>query len=101
MNKPISITLDKIVSVSQARSNLSQLLDKVRDKDFLVLSKRYKPKAALVDLDFLAKLIDIYRRWQRKQDFATLEEIRQSIPLYSEEEIQKDVARALKKIRKV
>lgn len=100
MNKPISISLDKIISVSQARSNLSHLLDEVKDKDFLVLSKRYKPKAALVDLDFLSKLMDVYRRWQKKEDFASLEKIRQKLPLYSEKEIQKDVARALKEIRK-
>lgn len=100
MSKPLSVTLDKIIPVSKARANFSDLLDKVKDEEYLILSKRYKPKAALVDLDFLGKLINVYRSWQRKQDFSTLEEIRESIPSYSEKEVKKDIAQALKNLRR-
>ena len=99
MNDSISVTLDRIISISQARANLPLLLKKVKKKNFFVLTRRNKPQAVLVDLKLLSKLMNVYQRWQREQDFTILENIRRSIPPYPEKEVQKDIAQVLKTLR--
>ena len=99
MSKPLSVALDKIVSVSKARANLPRLLDEVENEEYFILSRRYEPKAALVDLEFLGKLMSVYEAWKRHQDFRTLEEICKSIPQYPTSEVEKDIAKALKAVR--
>ncbi|MEK7513873.1 MAG: type II toxin-antitoxin system prevent-host-death family antitoxin [Patescibacteria group bacterium] len=53
----LTVSLDQIIPFSQARANLADLLDKVKGKYFLVVTKRQQPKVALVDTDYLATLI--------------------------------------------
>lgn len=99
MSKPLSVALDKIISVSKARASLPHLLDEVENEEYLILSRRYKPEAALVDLEFLSRLISVYEAWKRHQDFKVLGEIRESIPQYPVSEVEKDIAEALKAVR--
>lgn len=54
----LTVSLDQIVPFSQARANFADLLKKVKDKRFLVVTRRQKPQAALVDTDYLASLIE-------------------------------------------
>ena len=100
MNITSTVNIDQTIPISKARANLPSLVDRLADENYFVLVKKYKPKAALVDLTFLEKLLSIYQTWQRKNDFASLEEIRNSIPQYSESETKKDVSHALNQIRK-
>jgi len=53
----LTVSLDQIIPFSQARANLANLIDKVRGQYFLVLTRRQKPKVALIDTDYLATLI--------------------------------------------
>ena len=94
------ISLDQTVPVSEARATLPKLIEKVKNMNFLVLVKKYKPKAALVDLSFLEKLISVYREWEKYHSFSELDKIRQKVPLYPEKEVEKDISYALKKIRR-
>ncbi len=90
---------DQFVPISKARAILSTLINDVEEKNFLVLVKKYKPQAALVDLSFFNKLLNIYERWMREQDFATIEKIKKSLPRYPQDEVEKDISYAIKKIR--
>jgi len=53
----LTVTFDQIIPFSQARANLADLINKVKDQFFLVITKRQKPKVALVDTNYLASLI--------------------------------------------
>jgi len=53
----LTVSLDQLVPFSQARANLAEIVDRVKNTKFLVLTKRQKPKVALVDTDYLATLI--------------------------------------------
>ena len=91
---------NQLIPVSRARAILPTLIEKVEQENYFVIVKKYKPKAALVNLDFLSKLVSIYQQWKRKQDFTTLEEIRESIPSFKPQEVEKDIKNALKAVRK-
>ncbi|MBI2612019.1 type II toxin-antitoxin system Phd/YefM family antitoxin [Candidatus Gottesmanbacteria bacterium] len=52
----MNISLDKIIPFTQARNNLSDLVDKVKDKQFFVISKQNRQKAVLVDIDYFQNL---------------------------------------------
>lgn len=53
----LTVSLDQIIPFSQARANLADLFDKVKDQYFLVITRRQRPKVALVDTNYLATLI--------------------------------------------
>jgi hypothetical protein len=91
---------DQLIPISKARALLPSLVNDVAKSDFFVLVKKYKPKAALVHLDFLNKLLDVYYRWKRQQDFSTLNKIRESIPTYKSDEVEKNIKNAIADIRK-
>lgn len=100
MNITSYTKVNQLIPVSQARASLPSLLEEVSKKDFFVLVKKYKPKAVLADLRFFEKLIEVYEKWKRKQDFALLKEIRQSVPVYKSKEVEKDIKNALQAVRK-
>lgn len=100
MNMIDLVRVNQLIPISKARASLSTLVEEVSQKDFFLLVKKYKPKAALVDLKFFDKLLEIYYRWKREQDFLSLEKIRTSIPVYKTGEVEKDIKDALKEIRK-
>jgi len=53
----LTVSLDQIIPFSQARANLSDLVDKVKGQYFLVITKRQQSKVALIDTNYLATLI--------------------------------------------
>ena len=91
---------DQMIPMSKARASLPSLVKKLDDIDFFVLVKKYQPKAALVGVNFLSKLLDKYYQWTRQQDFAEWEKISQSIPPYPENEIETDIKHAIKAVRR-
>lgn len=90
---------DQLVPMSKARASLPSLVEKLGDIEFFVLVKKYQPKAALVDLKFLAKLLEKYKHWQRERDFAELEGLMNSMPTFDSDEIEKDILNAVKAVR--
>lgn len=52
----MDINLTNIIPVTQARSRLGDLAEKVIGEDYVVLTKGGVPKAALVDVKYLFKL---------------------------------------------
>lgn len=51
------VAVDRIVSVTEARSRLSELVDEANSEAFWVLTKGGKPRVALVDVAYLDDLI--------------------------------------------
>ena len=93
-------TIDQTVPISEARATLPKLIEKVKNMNFLVLVNKYQPKVALVDLSYFEKLISVYKEWEKYHNFFELEKIRQKVQLYPENEVEKDISYALKKIRR-
>ena len=52
----MDINMTNIIPVTRARSRLGDLTDKVEGEDYVVLTKGGVPKAALVDVKYLARL---------------------------------------------
>lgn len=47
---------ENILPITEAREKIGKLADKVSGEDYIVLTKSGKPKAALVDINYLDKL---------------------------------------------
>lgn len=100
MNIDATIKANQLISISEARARLSSLVDEAAQKDFFVLLKKYQPKAAIINLSFLEKLLSVYQKWIREQEFIALDKIRNSIPDYKSSEIEQDIENAVRKVRK-
>lgn len=48
--------LTNIVPITEARGKLGDLSEKVKGEKYVILTKGGKPRAALVDIEYLAKL---------------------------------------------
>lgn len=53
----LKVAVDRIVSVTDARSRLSELVDEAKSDEFWVLTKGGKPRVALIDVAYLDDLI--------------------------------------------
>lgn len=53
----VKVAIDRIVSVTEARSRLSELVDKATAGEFWVLTKGGKPRVAIVDVAYLDELV--------------------------------------------
>ena len=53
----LKVAVDRIVSVTEARRRLSELVDQATDDEFWVLTKGGKPEVALVDVAYLDQLV--------------------------------------------
>lgn len=53
----LKVDIDRIVTVTEARSRLSALVEEASDDEFWVLTKGGKPRVALVDVAYLDGLI--------------------------------------------
>ncbi|MDP1809692.1 MAG: type II toxin-antitoxin system Phd/YefM family antitoxin [Actinomycetota bacterium] len=88
--------MTKRTTAIKARQNLGQLLEESYYRgDEFVIERAGKPMAALIP-------IQEYERWQaqREKDFAALEQVREQAAQYTPEEVQRDVAEAVRKVRK-
>lgn len=53
----MKVAVDRIVSVTEARARLSELVDEASSDAFWILTKGGKPRVALVDVTYLDELI--------------------------------------------
>lgn len=53
----LQVSLDQIISLTSARSRLSELVEKTTNNRFWVLTKSGKPRVALIDVDYLDELM--------------------------------------------
>lgn len=52
--------MNKTVSTSKLRKNLSEIIRNVKldREDFILITKRYKPVSAIINIDFLETLLE-------------------------------------------
>lgn len=53
----LKVPIDRILSITEARSRLSELIDEATSDDFWVLTKGGKPRVAIVDVAYLDRLL--------------------------------------------
>lgn len=94
-----TLTLDQVVPISKARSDLSGLIGRLKKKQLVVVSQKYRPAAALVSIPYLEKLLTVYRAWQRDQDFRRLDALRDRLPMRSSDKVAADVEEAIASVR--
>lgn len=85
----------KTVSAKEARSSFAEILGRVGyGGDVIIVEKQKKPMVAIIPADQLPDLLQLQR-----QRFAAVDAIRETLPDLSDDEIQKDIAEALKAVR--
>lgn len=52
----MNVTVNSIVPVTEARARLGDLTEEVSGNKYIILTKGGEPKAAIVDVDYLANL---------------------------------------------
>jgi prevent-host-death family protein len=53
----LKVAVDRILSLTEARSRLSELVERTEAEEFWVLTKGGKPRVAIVDVAYLDNLI--------------------------------------------
>jgi len=87
--------LVKKISAIKARQNLGELLEEVYYKsDHFMITRRDKAMAVVIPIEEYERLLA-----QRAEDFAILEEVRALHDDRSPEEVESDVADAVKRVR--
>lgn len=97
MENTLQISLDQIVSLSKARENLSALTEKVKEKNYFIVAKKYKPAAAIVDLNYLSKLMVAFKEFERERRFGEM--FLAAAETVPEKEVEKDIAEAIAAVR--
>lgn len=85
----------RTVNALKARQNFGEMLEEVFYKNYhFLIKRRDKPMAVIVP-------ISEYERWQRQreEDLSILDEIRERNKGFSHEEVERDVAQAVKEVR--
>lgn len=62
----MNISSSNIIPLTQARSKLGDLTERVSGEEYIVLTKGGNPKVALVDIDYLQKLEKEVKRIYQK-----------------------------------
>lgn len=62
----MNISSLNIIPVTQARTKLGDLAEKVSGEQYIILTKGGNPKAALVDIDYLNRLEEEVRQLSQK-----------------------------------
>lgn len=52
-----NIALDRIIPLTEARARLREIIEQTNDDRFWVLTRRGKPRVAIVDVEYLDQLI--------------------------------------------
>lgn len=90
--------MTQTIAASEARQHFSQLINQVfRREKRIVIEKSGVPVAALVSADDLEQLRRLEER--RREEFAVLDRIRESLRDVPAEEIEREVARAVSEVR--
>ncbi len=83
------------VSVGQVKRDISELINRVAyGGERIVLTSRGKPKAVIVSVSDYEQLMA-----QRKARYAVVRELREAAPDLPLEQVEKEVAEAVKKVR--
>jgi prevent-host-death family protein len=53
----LNIALDRIISLTEARARLKEIIEQTNNDRFWVLTRRGKPRVAIVDVEYLDQLI--------------------------------------------
>ena len=53
----LNVALDRIVPLTQVRARLSEIVEQTKDDQFWVLTRRGRPRVAIVDVEYLDRLI--------------------------------------------
>ena len=53
----LNIALDRIIPLTQVRTRLSEIVEQTRGDQFWVLTRRGRPRVAIVDVEYLDQLI--------------------------------------------
>lgn len=53
----LKVSVDRIISITEARSRLSELVEATVEEDMWVVTKGGKPRVALVDVEYLNELL--------------------------------------------
>lgn len=69
MAKLGNITLDKVVSFTEARNNLANLTRKISKERYLVVTKRLKPALVLVEPEYFEESEAARRQIEREERF--------------------------------
>lgn len=99
MQDKLKVSFDQIVPFSKARANLSSLIDTLKKEEYVVITKKYQPKAALVRLEFLEKMFLAWERWKRAEAFRVVDEIRALNEDKDPEKVERDVQKAIDDFR--
>jgi len=53
----LKVSLDRIIPLTEARARLSEIVEQTRDEQFWVLTRRGRPRVAIVDVEYLDRLV--------------------------------------------
>lgn len=85
----------KKISAIKARKNLGELLEEVfYKKDHVLITRRDKAMAVMISIEDYEQFMS-----QREEDFSVLDEIQNLHPDKSPEQVEQDVAAAIKRVR--
>lgn len=62
----MNVSITNIIPITDARERLGDLTEKVKKENVVILTKGGKPKAALVDIDYLTKLQNDVKKLYQK-----------------------------------
>ncbi len=83
------------MSTQEARRKFSEILGRVRDEgDTVILESSGKPMAAVIPLELYERLMA-----ERDEQFQVMDRIRERLPELPEQEVEQDVADALRSVR--
>jgi len=88
-------SMSKRISAREARNKFADLMGSVHyGGEEVIVERSGRPVAAVIPVDMYERLVV-----ERRARFEVLDEIRSRLPDVSSEEVEKDVALALKKVR--
>ena len=88
-------SMTKRISAREARNKFADLMGSVHyGGEEVIVERSGRPVAAVIPVDMYERLVV-----ERRARFEVLDEIRSRLPDVSSEEVEKDVALALKKVR--
>lgn len=91
--------MTQTINASKARQQWSQLLNKVFRKEArVIVEKSGIPIAAIISAEDLERLNRLDA--ERRRDFAVLDELRQAFKDVPPEDVEREVAKALKEVRR-
>ncbi len=86
----------KHISAREARNKFADLMGSVHyGGEEVIVERSGRPMAAVIPVEMYERLVS-----ERRSRLEVIDEIRSSLPDVSPEEIEKDVSRAIEKVRK-